>query len=70
MIFYLLQLASHPVTVVGRLVIKKERNSYIQRETIYKTLQKIQNPQNGKQNKQGKEKVYKKDKFKIHKTIN
>jgi hypothetical protein len=64
MIFYLLQMAFQPVAVVGRLVQykKRERNSYIQRETIYKTLQK-QNTQNGKQNTIHSKKKYVKGKI-------
>ena len=58
MIFYLLQLASHPVTVVGRLIQKKgKKQLYTKRNNIQNTT-KIQNTQNGKQNKQQSKKKY------------
>jgi hypothetical protein len=70
MIFYLLQLASHPVTVVGRLVQKKgKKQLYTKRNNIQNTTKNTEHTKwKAKHKKQ--EKIYKKDTFKIHKTIN
>jgi hypothetical protein len=58
------------VAVVGRLVPKKkERNSCIQRETIYKTLHKHRTHKMESKIYKAR-KIYKKDTFKKHETIN
>ena len=67
---YLVQLGFHPLAVVGRLVQKQERDSYIQKEKQYKNTEHTQQKTktHKKQEKHKKNiKKYKSSNYKITK---
>ena len=59
MMNFLLQLGFHPVTVVGKLIQKQERDGYVQKEKNTKLIQKpnINNIENKHKKQENKHKI-------------